>query len=140
MTNVASIGFFNHSKMALTSDPDKMINNQGYTKNLLEKVGSFLSWHVVELPAKVYHALRDPRVVTVACTALAMLSVQFAFYPRITAMAAKAIVSYVAHRVPAWLVKASVYTFIQTAIAGLGTRALGRFSNSELMQKWYTKA
>jgi hypothetical protein len=136
----ANSGFFNHTKMALVDNPSILIKNAEYNESILEKIGSFLSWHVTKLPSKAYHALRDPKVITVALTSIAMLSVQFAFYPRISILAAKSLATFIAKQIPAWTVKASAYTIIQAAILGLGTRALGRFSNNELMQKWYSNS
>ena len=42
----ANSGFFNHTKMALVDNPSTLIKNIKNKENILEKIGSFLSWHV----------------------------------------------------------------------------------------------
>ena len=70
-------------------------------------------------------------------SALALLTVQFSFYPIVTAMAIKSSYLFLASVIPLWAVKFSAYLTVQTAILGVGTKALGRFTNKDLMHKWY---
>jgi hypothetical protein len=136
--NVNSKGFINHVYMALTPRPEQMAS--AYTQGRLEKIGDGLAWHVTKLPQHIRSALNNPKVITVALTALALLTVQFAFYPTATYLAAQAVFTFAAQYITASGVKIAIYAAIQTAITGIGVRALGRFSNDELMDKWYNKA
>ncbi|MBA3815116.1 MAG: hypothetical protein H0X29_01065 [Parachlamydiaceae bacterium] len=136
--NLESIGFINHAHMAFTSDPEGF-SGKNYNQNSLEKVGGMLNWCVTTLPKKAWHALHNPKVLTVAFTALALLTVQFTFYPTATYLATKAICIFIATHIPAYAVKISAYVFIQMNVLGFGLKALGRFSNEELMNNWYNK-
>lgn len=137
-----SIGFINHAELAFNREANALYADQIYDRNsikpnLIEKIGDVLCWHVTELPAKINKAFNDPRVVTVAMTALAMLAVTFAFYPTATWLALKAGVTFIVEKLPWEVVKASVYALTMLAVVGVGTRALGRFSNDELMSHFY---
>jgi hypothetical protein len=136
-TNIKSIGFINHARMAFTSDPE-LLSGKDYKQNRLERVGRLLIC-VTQLPKKAWHALHNPKVITVAFTALAMISVQFAFYPTASYLATKAICMFIVQHIPAYAVKISVYVFTQINVLGFGIRAFGRFSNDELMNNWHKK-
>lgn len=136
--NLESVGFMNHARMAFTSDPQKL-SGKIYKPHLLEKIGEKLSWCVTQMPKKIWSAMHNPKVITVALTILAMTTVQFAFYPKITYIAIRTICVFIATRIPAHIAKLSVYVITQMNVLGFGIRALGRFSNEELMNNWYTK-
>ena len=132
-------GFINHSCMAFHDNPGQLIpgENKSYTKNWLEHAGDALCWHAMYLPRHIVKAFANPKVVTVALTALALLAVQFAFYPIATTLAIKSICIFIARHLSLWAVKLASYILVQSAILGLGTRALGRFCNSDLMNRWH---
>lgn len=134
--NIKSIGFINHARMAFTLDP-QALSGKIYKKNRLEKIGGLLNWCVTQLPKKAWHALHNPKVLAVAFTALAMVTVQFAFYPTVSYLATKAVCVFLANHISAYAVKISIYAFTQINILGFGVRTLGRFSNEELMKNWY---
>jgi hypothetical protein len=127
-------GFFSHTKLALTGNPAQYGD---YHKNLTEKLGNLLLYPSLNLPKGLINALYNPKVLTVAFTALALIGVQFAFYPITSALLLeKALVLISAYITPE-IAKLAAYVFIQTAIVGLGTRAMGRFTNEGLMNKFY---
>lgn len=136
--NVESIGFINHARMAFTSEPEKL-SGKIYKPHLLEKIGGKLTWCVTQMPKKIWSALHNPKVITVALTVLAMTTVQFAFYHRITYIAIRTVCVFIVTRIPAHIAKLSIYAITQMNVLGFGIRAFGRFSNVELMNNWYTK-
>lgn len=123
--------FINHAALTFLSNPSDTYG--AYDPNRGEKIGDALLWPANELPRYVWRALHNPKVLTVAFTALALLSVQFAFYPAATILAAKCASTFLSHYIAASTVKLAAYVLVQTAILGWGTRALGRFSNPVLM-------
>ncbi len=134
-----SSGFINHARFAFAKDPNVLLKEEdrGYEKNRMEQAGDRFAWHVVELPKLICEAFENPKIVTVALTALALFSVQLTFYPIITAQAIKASIIFASNYVPFWSVKMGAYLATQAAVLGFGMRALGRFSNDDLMAKWY---
>lgn len=133
-----SVGFDNHALMAFTSEPEKLIGKK-HNKNNLEKIGGIFNWCVTELPKKIIPAFFNPKVLAVAFTALALVAVQFSFYPITSFLATKAICVFVVKHTPLFVLKISLYVFTQINVLGFGMTALGRFSNKELMNEWYYK-
>lgn len=136
-----SVGFINHARLAFNRDargPTEVQEDQNVkTKNKIEMVGDTMLWHVVELPEKIVRWMKDPKVVTVALTALAMLAVQFAFYPVSTYFATKAVVLFVVNHFPLSTAKVVAYTLSMLAVLGMGVRTYGRFDNKSLMDHFY---
>lgn len=107
-----------------------------HPKKWLEKVGDAGLWIVEELPCKIWKGMKDPRVVTVALTALALLAASFLFYPSTTWLAAKAAIAILPVP-PFWAVKFSAYILTVSLILSSACRALGRFTNERLMNRFY---
>lgn len=107
-----------------------------HEKNLCEKAGDALTWHVNGLSHKVWAFCKDPRVVTVALTALAMLAVSFAFYPATTALYASKAITLIAPYFKSWAVKLAIFIATQVYLFGLGVRAIGRFSDATVKTRW----
>lgn len=145
----------NHAKFAFVVDPAKYVGlDKPYTKNKYEKAGSALLLPARKLPAATVQMVKDgyrwtiekthdPVIITVGLTAIAMTSVQFAFYPDATTRAANylydnaKIVANEAWRHLEPIVtnlpyRLAIYSFIQTSILGTSLRAIGRFTNEEL--------
>ncbi len=55
-------------------------NIQAHEKNLLEKVGDVGLWPLENLPRITWNMVSDPKVITLATTALVMLADSFLFY------------------------------------------------------------
>jgi len=128
----AAIGLKNH------------IGDRTHTpRNLIEKAGDGILWTTGLLPRAVKSmgkALQDPRIATIALTALALFTVSLVFYPTLTIAATKA--AYTATilaitKVPFWAAKFTTYILICSSIVGAGLRAGGRFHNAELMKEFY---
>jgi hypothetical protein len=130
-----SVGFINHARLAFNRNVEE--DRSKIPENFGEKLGNAMTWHVRGLPKKVWKMANDPKVITVALTALAMLSVQMAFYPAATALAAKTAVAYVAAHVPFETAKFGAYCLSMLFVVGMGTRTLGRFTNVKLMTSFY---
>jgi hypothetical protein len=106
------------------------------SKNVLEKAGDAGLWFVEELPYKVMKIAKDPRVVTIALTALALIVDSFLFYPSTTATTLRAVVDLLP-RIPAWAVRFSAYILSVETIIAYAARAEGRFMNEHLMKRFY---
>jgi len=140
------IGFINHARLAFhrnaaASTLEKRQDREAIAKNRLEKVGDGMLWHVTHLPKKISKACHDPRVLTVALTAMGMLTVQFAFYPSASWAATLTCKRFITNYVSWKTIKDSTWfaTYLASmfAVTGTGTRALGRFVNKDLMDHFY---
>ena len=105
-------------------------------KNWLEKIGDYGLWFVEDLPRKISLFIRDPRVATIAITALALLAASFVFYPITTIFYIKA-AFHLLPEIPFWAVKFSAYVFVVETILASSCRAQGRFWNKALMEEFY---
>ena len=128
-------GFVNNFFYAWRNDLDDSKNRESTNKNVLEYAGEALSSHVTKLPKKIIKILKNPKVITVALTAISMLAVQTAFYPAITARVTKSVILALSSYIKPWAVKMALYISTQSYLFGMGLRSLGRFSNQELMNK-----
>lgn len=107
-----------------------------YPRNFLEKIGDAGLWVVEDLPGKLWRGLKDPRVVTLGLTALALLGTSIAFYPVTTLALVKTAVALIPLP-PLWAVKFSAYIFTVGLIISGAARAQGRFFNTALMEAFY---
>jgi hypothetical protein len=113
------------------------IENRGdIHKNVLEKIGDAGLWFVEEFPRKVWHVAKDPRVVTIALTAMALLATSFIFYPSTTWFVVRTVITSCIVP-PLWAVKFSAYIATVGIIVAGACRAEGRFINSKLMKAFY---
>lgn len=131
--------FLDHASFAMAKNlgPDRK------DPNIIEKMGNGILKVTGMIPKSIKYigkSFKDPRVVTVALTALALLSASFGFYPTTTWLATKAAYTFVAKliaQIPFWAVKLSAYIATCSMIVGHGLRAEGRFTNSDLMKQFY---
>lgn len=107
-----------------------------HNKNILEKVGDAGLWMIEKFPGKVWEKMKDPKVVTIALTALALVATSFAFYPAATFLAFKGALALLP-TIPFWAIRFSAYIFTVGVIISTALRAEGRFSNSALMNEFY---
>ncbi len=120
------VRFFSYAKLGLNK------NIQPHEKNLAEKIGDAGLTVVEELPRKVWKFVRDPRVVTIALTAFAMIATSFAFYPATTLAVIKGAITLLP-KVPFWAAKFALYIATISTILSYSLRAQGRFWNEALM-------
>lgn len=81
--NIA-VRFFNHACLGLQK------NIQVHTQNPMERIGNAGLWPLENIPRIALNGIKDPRVVTVALTSLAMLADSYGFYPEETTVWVKA--------------------------------------------------
>jgi len=127
------VRFLNHAVLSLKTD---LGARDDCPKNLAEKIGDIGLWIIEEFPLKIWAVVQDPKVVTVALTALALVAVSFAFYPAISLAFCKAAVAALPLP-PLWAVKFGAYLATCAVIIAAALRAEGRFWNDALMAKFY---
>lgn len=129
-----------HAKLGLSKEIGDRSN---CPRNIVEKSGDGILWTLDLLPRAVKalgKSFQDPRVVTVALTALGLFAATLVFYPTMTVAATKATCIAIYHlvkHVPLWAVKLSAYIATCANIIGAGLRAGGRFNNAALMKEFY---
>jgi len=101
-------------------------NKENYEPNFFGKIADGMLYHIDELPSKIGNFIRNPRVVTIALTALAILAVSLAFYPTLTPIYLKLAISAIPLP-PAWVVKFALYLLSVETILGYSVRAQSRF-------------
>ncbi len=130
--NNIAVRFYNHACLGLQK------NIQDHSRNFMEKIGDAGLWPLENIPTMALDAVRDPRVVTIGLTSLAMLGDSFAFYPDETTCWLKAAWALVPI-IPFWAMKFSAYISTVEIISSYGLRAEGRFANNKLMDQFYGK-
>ncbi len=104
--------------------------------NWLETGGDMGLWLVEELPKKIWKVLKEPRLVSLALTILALGAVSFAFYPATSLAVVKAGIALLP-QIPFWAAKFSIYLLTCETILSYGLRAQGRFWNKPLREAFY---
>lgn len=130
--------FYSHFYFGTQSDRSQDVGKD-IESNLLEKMGNVGLWPIENLPKKVLNLGKDPIIVTIALTALALFVINLAFYPEITTRVIKNAAVFIANNVPYWAVKFAVYISCVEVTIATAMRACGRFSNQALMEKFYAK-
>ncbi len=110
-----------------------------HQKNLLEKAGDVGLFFIENIPRKIWQGIKDPRVITIALTAFALLATSFIFYPLLTIAAIKLSFAFLP-LIPLWTLKLSVYLTFVSVILSTAMRAEGRFLNADLMNQFYHTA
>lgn len=124
------IRFINHARLGLNREV------QEHHSNLIEKMGNLGLWPLENLPRITRDVITDPRVVTLMMTASAMLADSYCFYPEDTSAFVKAAWALLP-TIPFWAVKFAGYVSSIEVIGSYGMRAEGRFTNRELMDRFY---
>jgi len=131
--------FIDHVGFGITPD----LKGRKSDSNWCEKLGN-LTTNVAKIPVKTVKlfgkSLKDPRVMTIALTALALLATTFAFYPSATIAALSTVSKFIwtaLKSVPWQTVRLTAYINICLGIIGCGLRAEGRFTNADLMKEFY---
>lgn len=119
----------NHLKFTLKKDIGD------HKMNWAEKLANIGLWGVEKLPTKIWNIAKNPKVIVVALTALALLANSFAFYPLMTLQVIKATIALIP-QIPLWALKFSAYIASCGFIIFTAVRALGRLCNKDLMEKF----
>lgn len=125
-----AVRFYNHACLGLQK------NIQAPNRNLMERIGDAGLWPLENIPRMALDVFKEPRVVTVALTSLAMLADSYGFYPVETTVWVKAAWALLPS-VPFWAVKFSSYICTVEIISSYGLRAEGRFTDKKLMDQFY---
>ncbi len=122
--------FLNHAQLGLS--PVCL----PHRKNYIEGLGDLLLWPMEKLPELICEKMKEPRVITVALTALSWIANTFLFYPFDTWLKAKEFIHWLPlPTLPELRFPGYVATCVM--IVGFGLRAFGRFSNANLMREFY---
>lgn len=127
------VRFWNHAVLGLTRNVPK---HEWMDKKYIERGGDALLWSVERLPKIIWEKMQDPRVVTVALTAFALLTNSYLFYPAHTITYSLQVIAHL-HLPELWMVKFAAYIHICSLIIGAASRAYGRFANESLMYRFY---
>ena len=112
-------------------------NNFQYQRNDLEKTGYFLSSFVTRPLNFTLKNIKNPLfILALAITCIAITTI--IFYPAHFMFILAKTIPFV-FRVQPWMVKAAVFTILETTIFGLGLRTFGRVCNLELLHAWQQK-
>lgn len=137
--------FFSHARLGFATKVN-IASEQGpyeHKPRLVEKLGNGILFIVGSLPRSIKwigRQFQDPRVVTVALTALALFVATISFYPTVTIAALTTVclgIKALVVAIPLWSVKLAAYILTSTTIVGFGLRAGGRFANADLMKAFY---
>jgi hypothetical protein len=122
--------FYNHLKLGLWS------GIHTYPPSFIEKVGNVGLWPIENVPSFFVNQMQNPKVLTIAFTALAMLTDSYLFYSAQTISKLRKVWSIIT-QIPFWAIKFAAYLSTCEIILSGGLRAYGRFSNSKLMNDFY---
>jgi hypothetical protein len=103
-------------------------------KNILEKIGNAGLIFIENTPRIVSKMIHDPKVITIALTALALVAASFLFYPTTTFLTLKTALILIP---PLWTIRLAGYIITVELILAGACRAEGRFLNNTLMKKFY---
>ncbi|MBX9839853.1 MAG: hypothetical protein K2X69_16235 [Silvanigrellaceae bacterium] len=102
--------------------------------NQFEKIGNWLSWCVYELRFFVTSTVCDVRFVTAYFTLVAMIFTAFLFYPLDTLEIFWTACRWIFGHINWGYLRFALWLLSEITIFGIGIRALGRFSNRELLE------
>ena len=124
--------FIDSARFGLSHDIVRPTDNK---KNAAEKLGDLGLLAIETFPGKAWRVISDPRVVSVSLCAVSLCSVSYLLYPSLTMGTANSLLGRVT--LPSSeqlkLVLAIVLSF---NIVAATLRALGRFTNAELVTEW----
>jgi hypothetical protein len=132
------MGTFNiYFQASLAKDINQHFNkaHASIQETPLSQIGKLLRWHVSILPKELLHLFQKPRVVVVALTALALLAVQFTFYPVATALAVRSSFYWIAKWITLEQIHFGLYLASMSYVLGTGLLAFGRLSQDAVVQE-----
>ncbi|MEN9654443.1 MAG: hypothetical protein RL235_555 [Chlamydiota bacterium] len=100
----------------------------------LEKIGNRFSWLVYDFRTIMGTYLGDPRFVTICFTLFFMTLTALLFYPSNTWDILEQMFTWIIKHIEWKYVRFGLWLLSEITILGLGLRALGRFSNPQLMK------
>lgn len=124
--------FIDSARFGLSHDIVRPTDNK---KNVCEKLGDAGLWATETFPGKVWNVISDPRVVSVALCALALGGISYLFYPSLTMNTANSLLGRITLPTSEQL-KLALTVVLSINIVAATLRALGRFTNAELVAAW----
>lgn len=106
-------------------------------KNFIEKMGDAGLWFIEKFPGKMGRVVKDPRIVTLALTALALYGNSYLFYPEKTMELTARYLMRLMFHIPDWAPKFACYISINGLIISLALRAEGRFINPIFVKNFF---
>lgn len=131
------IGFVNYAGLCFSSHP--RVEDSKVKKSFLESIGGAMVWHIYVLPRVIRDFFKSPIIAVIALTALAMIAVQFAFYPVVSYLALKHFVVWAMSYITLSAIRFGSWFLIEFTILGFGIRSLGRVSNEKLVKEYKGK-
>jgi|GEM_PF-1599197 len=106
-----------------------------YAKTRLERLGDLLVYPFMKIVDHAMQNIRNPLVI-ISITLTAIVAVTILFYPEeFMRVIARAIP--MADQIKPWMIKAALYTALETTIVGIGLRTFGRLNPSgDLWRLW----
>lgn len=102
--------------------------------NLIERIGDVLSYPVFRPLNSLFQNITNPLVLTALVVAGIALTTLL-FYPAQFIAAVQYVLPFIA-RIESWMLRFVLFAAIETAILGIGLRALGRMCNEPLKAAW----
>lgn len=125
--------FINHGRFALYPE----LPHFEIQKNILEKCGDLGLWMAEKFPGKAWRLMKEPRWVTIVLTCISLFGVSLLFYRKETIGYAERFIAK--FPLPSYeQAKFATYLAVVGHIFAASSRAYGRFSNEELMKRWYS--
>ena len=118
----------------LATNPSQITDADNYQKNLYEKMGAVLTWHIHHLPSHIKNALKNPIVLILAHAAFAHLAIQFGFYPAISWSFTVRIINTALLYIKPWAVKLAIVIAAHITVFGFTLQAIGRNRNEKFIQ------
>lgn len=105
--------------------------------NKIETFGNYLSWFAFEFRHFVVRIVCDPRFATVLFTFLALITNSLLFYPSMTFDVICDVGDMIVSLFNWDYIRFVLWFVSEVTIFGLGMRAFGRFSNQQLMHRYF---
>ncbi len=126
--------FYTHYLLGTT----KGLPHRDHTPGKIEKAGNFFLAPREEFLTALGRAIKNPKVITLALTFFSSFLNSLMFYRKETLQAMSALRKFVPFPTLG-SAKLITYLFISSTILGYGLRAYGRFSDTELMRRFYAQ-
>lgn len=124
--------FLSHFRFALGREDAQI--RQDIAINRIEKWGNRLSWFFYDFRKMAVSFFTDPRYITIFFTIFFMTVTSLLFYPSDTWRVIESVFSWVFDHIEWKYVRFGLWFISEMTVLGLGMRALGRFSNPQLMK------
>ncbi len=130
-------GFKNNLRFALRKEASGV--RESLPLNQIEKIGDKLCWFVYDFKDFCLETFFDPRFLTVCFTIVAMVLAALLFYPSDTWTVLSNTFQWIFEQIHWGYVRFCLWMICEISIFGIGMRALGRFTNQQLMKHYHER-